>query len=176
MLGGSDPDIHVVQGVKTPQRKLKNSFCQKIDNLLNLDRRSLLLVHYAGHGTVVNGELMFTAGGHQYKAISWPDLVQCITNRKTMENNDPLDVLFILDSCSSGMATRKPNATTERIVDPRSTFSTTFNNALGNTHKSYDVLVKPADINDYKALIFLLQGLMKLLALLPVIQQEIFDF
>lgn len=81
---------------------MENSFRQKIDDLLDLDGRSLLLVHYAGHGTVVNGELMFTAGGHRSKAISWPELVRNATNQKTIEDSDLLDVLFIIDSCYSG--------------------------------------------------------------------------
>ena len=117
MLGGSEPDVHVVQGVKKSQRKLENSFRKKIDDLLDLDGRSLLLVHYAGHGTVVNGELMFTAGGHRSKAISWPELVRNTTSRKSIEDNDPLDVLFIIDSCYSSTATRKPKDATERVVE-----------------------------------------------------------
>lgn len=80
---------------------------------------------------MVNGELMFTAGGHRSKAISWPELVRNATNQKTIEDNDLLDVLFIIDSCYSGCATRKLKDATERIVEVVAAVNSS-GTALGN--------------------------------------------
>jgi hypothetical protein len=75
------------------------------------NQNSLFVFYYAGHGTVINGELSFTSAR---KSVQWK-----IVHAGLFENLDDLervDVLGILDCCFAGAATRQQISRTTQIL------------------------------------------------------------
>lgn len=131
MPWGATPELHFIEKGKRPQRELENHLRRCIDDLLDADGRSLLIIHYAGHGSKIHGDLMFTGGDQgRSKSICWTELLRNATTRTGLDDNDPIDIFFILDSCFSGLATRKKDVT-KRIVEVVAAVNAT-GTALGN--------------------------------------------
>lgn len=61
-----------------------------------------------------NNELMFGKG--KRKHVSWARILHQVTDRNVIEDHAPLDVVFIIDSCYSGITTRKDQSV-KRIVE-----------------------------------------------------------
>ena len=84
---------------------------------INLNKgRTLLMGNYAGHGTTsVNGELMFFASPSYPRRMSFERTFQLLWAEEEEYLNET-DVVLILDSCYSGLATRG-SETAQRSVE-----------------------------------------------------------
>lgn len=78
---------------------------KKIRALISTEGRSLLLVHYSGHSWVGGRNEPMLDLGAKAKLICWSRLLRY----------EPIDILVILDSCYSFLATRAQPA--ERVVE-----------------------------------------------------------
>ena len=77
--------------------------------------RTILIVHYAGHGTD-NGTGGLVLSDRTGKKLARADLLFAPVERYELDDNAPLDVLFIFDCCFSFLATREM-ITGSRIVE-----------------------------------------------------------
>jgi hypothetical protein len=73
--------------------------------------RAIVFFHYAGHGNRgVNDELLFTAPSSS-KSIKAHSLLDVVDPDRTgvLEDNSPVDVVFVLDCCYSFLSTKAAN-------------------------------------------------------------------
>jgi hypothetical protein len=84
-----------------PGWNLQAEIRKMILDLCDSKLHSLFVFYYAGHGTIVDGNLFFAQGG---KRASWSDIRGDFFSEQDALRN--VDVLVVLDCCYSGAATR----------------------------------------------------------------------
>ncbi|PYH39007.1 uncharacterized protein BO87DRAFT_348660 [Aspergillus neoniger CBS 115656] len=95
---------------KTPVWTIQGAFRNKLSAAKSSPGRSLVTVHYSGHGLLVDGALSFAdtvAGERTFSAnVTLFYLVASSNYGGYLAETDKVDVLFILDCCYSHMALR----------------------------------------------------------------------
>src|SRR5947207_9180916 len=110
-FGLSPAEEYVIEGSDNmPGWRLITKFRSFLDAAIQSPGRSIVLVHYAGHGKIDrNGDLVFQANfkSHQRSFRFRNTFLDIVSeNSPFSESNPSVDVVFILDSCYSGRATR----------------------------------------------------------------------
>lgn len=108
LLGAPSAVEAIVQPTDTfPTWDVKLKLNAALASLTALDGRKLMLVHYAGHGMVDhNSNLEFFANPQRMEKTVRFDALSMTVAVTDMEKDVPLDVLFIIDCCYGGVATR----------------------------------------------------------------------
>ena len=89
------------------------------NQLANLEGRALIIGHYAGHGKLDSrGDLIFFASAVYQRFIHYYSAFQDLLASDPMEEFRDADVILLLDSCHSGVATRgvKPLSRSVEVV------------------------------------------------------------
>ncbi|KAK2814107.1 hypothetical protein FQN50_000511 [Emmonsiellopsis sp. PD_5] len=82
--------------------------------------RSLVMVHYAGHGTLNHfNQLVFQANPHEPRSVLFSDaFLNRVGASSAFAQDDPdVDVVMIIDSCCSSAATRTISPQIPRVVE-----------------------------------------------------------
>ncbi|KAE8138040.1 hypothetical protein BDV38DRAFT_282349 [Aspergillus pseudotamarii] len=100
-------------GDKVPGWGLRRKFMDMVGEGLTCDGRSLVMVHYAGHGRESpSGELLLCGPGNKNIQASFA-LFSSVDDKAQI---DGVDVIFILDCCWSHLATRSVD-NRERVTE-----------------------------------------------------------
>lgn len=96
-----------------PGWTLTDKIRKMILDCCNSKLNSLFVVYYAGHGTIVDGNLYFAMGE---KLVSWSKIRADLNSYEDTDAMRRIDVLGVLDCCYSGAATRAQNSRTFQVI------------------------------------------------------------
>ncbi|KAJ5673944.1 hypothetical protein N7462_009383 [Penicillium macrosclerotiorum] len=116
-LMGDDFNFQVEQHVvrkntMIPLGPLLNACSKFVETHHNAGQTSLLVFYYAGHGKAVDGKLVLSSGNSR---LEWAAIASSIFNNNS-DHMKGLDVLTIMDSCFSGLATRSQSIRTIQVL------------------------------------------------------------
>ncbi|KAK2736888.1 hypothetical protein FQN55_001383 [Onygenales sp. PD_40] len=104
----------------SPSWTIQGDFTKMLTAARQAPGRSLVMVHYAGHGSLNHFDrLIFQANQHEPRSVQFADaFLNHVSESSDFTQHDPdVDVVMIIDSCCSGAATRTISPQIPRVVE-----------------------------------------------------------
>lgn len=116
LIGFAKPDSHVLEESNPlPGYTMRSKIDDEVKAAIHRPGRTILIVHYAGHGTD-NGSGELVLSDRWGKKLARADLLLASVESTELASDAPIDVLYIFDCCFSFLATRQINARS-RLVE-----------------------------------------------------------
>lgn len=90
----------------TPGWTVLDEFRAMLKEAVAYERRTIVFVHYAGHGTEINDNLRFADGNLEKSFGVDRAFFKFVDEQSYLEPNANVDVVFIFDACCSHLPTR----------------------------------------------------------------------
>ncbi|RMJ26083.1 hypothetical protein PHISP_03062 [Aspergillus sp. HF37] len=100
----------------TPGWTVLDEFRTMLKEAISYEGRTIVFVHYAGHGTEFNGDLHFVDGNSKMSFRVYQTFFLFVGEQSYLEGKTNVDVVFLFDGCYSHLATRS-SVTTQRVVE-----------------------------------------------------------
>ena len=100
----------------TPGWTVNDEFRAMMKDAMAEDKRTIIFIHYAGHGAEVNDNLHFVDGRGKKTFCVNQIFFQEVSEQTYLESRTNVDVVFIFDSCYSYLAARS-SMVTQRVVE-----------------------------------------------------------
>lgn len=112
-----DPaEVEIIsEGDKTPGWTLMDTVRSIFQRAADAPGKSIVFIHYAGHGEVKKGEL-FAVGGPTRRSLNFNKIIDEAVAAEWAFDVANTDTVFVLDCCYAHAATRAPSTTT-RVVE-----------------------------------------------------------